>query len=194
MSITYLVREVQTDGTISLVETTSEKWHAIIKADAEAPASERRYFIRDVIPENEGIDCIIMETTFEDWRQWDNEQRKFRDNNNLRKSFDHVSIDALLDAEGMQNYQNRVLRDDGFEETTLSQVIVDEFYIALRNWREWAPDLLKYYLAGEKKSCTKVFAHACGVSEQVARKYKRQFEQFIKNYFEQVFRFESSVS
>ena len=53
-------------------------------------------------------------------------------------------------------------------------------------WKPWAADLLAYYLAGKKKSCTAAMAKKYGVSEQVIRKYKRQFEKFVKNFFEGV--------
>ena len=53
---------------------------------------------------------------------------------------------------------------------------------------------MEYYIAGEKTSCTKAIAMKYEVSEQTARKYKRQFEDFVKKYFSKVFRFWHSVS
>jgi len=53
----------------------------------------------------------------------------------------------------------------------------------LNNWNPWGIDLLEFYIAGQKNSCTKEIAVKYKVSEQTARKYKRQFEAFVKKYF-----------
>ena len=42
---------------------------------------------------------------------------------------------------------------------------------------------MEYYIAGKKASCTKAIAMKYKVSEQTARKYKRQFEAFVKKFF-----------
>ena len=44
--------------------------------------------------------------------------------------------------------------------------------------------MLEQYLAGRKRSCSADMAEKYGVSEQVIRKYKRQFEEFIRKFFE----------
>lgn len=72
------------------------------------------------------------------------------------------------------------------EAAVISEMIMDELEKQLFAWKPWAADLLAYYLAGKKKSCTAAMAKKYGVSEQVIRKYKRQFEKFVKNFFEGV--------
>ena len=64
----------------------------------------------------------------------------------------------------------------------LDAVLIDELKIRLTAWKPWAAELLAHYLAGRKKSCTAVMAEKYGVSEQVIRKYKRQFEAFVKKF------------
>ena len=58
MRTTYLLQEKQLDGSTCLVETTAENWHAIVQACAKLPTDQRRYFIRDVIPDDKGVDCM----------------------------------------------------------------------------------------------------------------------------------------
>ena len=53
----------------------------------------------------------------------------------------------------------------------------------LKAWRPWALDLLAAYVSGNSKACTKKLAAKYHVSEQVIRKYKRQFKKFIKKFF-----------
>ena len=81
MKTTYLLREVQKDGSVQLVETTSDNWHAIVKADSVRPRCERRFFIYDIIPDEGGLDCMVIETTWDEWKDWDNKQRAVRRSN-----------------------------------------------------------------------------------------------------------------
>lgn len=68
------------------------------------------------------------------------------------------------------------------ENSVVDEILMDELKQALAVWKPWAPDLLEHYLAGRKRSCTAEMAEKYGVSEQVIRKYKRQFERFIKDF------------
>ena len=61
---------------------------------------------------------------------------------------------------------------EDMEAAVISEMIMDELKKQLFAWKPWAADLLAQYLAGKY-----------GVSEQVIRKYKRQFEIFVKNFF-----------
>lgn len=183
MKTTYLLREIQPDGSIQLVETSSENWHAIVKADAKLPRRERRFFIYDVIAESNGLDCLVIEVTWEVWREWDNEQRRTRRNNLLKKQYEHLSVDALCDDESDHSLKSKILKGEEFEMKALGTVALEELRLALSSWKSWGPTLLDYYIAGENKSCTNEFASNYGVSEQVARKYKRQFEKFVKDFF-----------
>ena len=183
MKTTYLLREVQSDGSVYMVETTSEVWHSIVKADARLPQSQRRWFICDIIQDGRGLDCMVIETTFEEWRIWDNEQRQVRRNNLLKKQYEHLSADALEDDEREHSLLNEIMREEGFETETLGYLALEELRKALLFWRPWGTMLLDYYIAGKRRTCTQELARTCNVSEQVARKYKRQFEKFVIDFF-----------
>ena len=53
----------------------------------------------------------------------------------------------------------------------------------LEDWRPWGVFLLELYLAGEHRSCVPMLVRRYKVSPQTARKYKRQFENFLKKFF-----------
>lgn len=183
MKTTYLLREVQRDGSVQLVETTSEVWHAIVKADALLPQSERHWFIYDTIPENGGLDCIVIETTLEMWREWNNNQRKVRRSNERKREISFLSLDCLIEDSERDPFQEHVLLDESFERDTISRHSIDGLRDALKAWNPWGVELMEYYISGKKASCTKAIAMKYEVSEQTVRKYKRQFEAFVKKYF-----------
>ena len=76
------------------------------------------------------------------------------------------------------------IRDRNMEAAVIDDILMDELKKQLSNWKPWAADMLEQYLAGRKRSCSADMAEKYGVSEQVIRKYKRQFEEFIRKFFE----------
>ena len=68
------------------------------------------------------------------------------------------------------------------ESMVCDSVLMEELKEALAAWRPWATDLLELYLNGQKRACTEVLSRKYGVSPQVIRKYKRQFEEFVKKF------------
>ena len=189
MKTTYLLREEQPDGSVCMVETTSEVWHAIVKEDASRPRCERRFFIYDIIPDEGGLDCMVIETSWDEWKEWDNKQRAVRRSNERKREISFMSLDCLIEDGDRDQFYERMLIDDIFETEVISNRSIDGLRAALRKWNPWGVELMEYYIAGEKKSCTKAIAMKYEVSEQTARKYKRQFEDFVKKYFSKVFRF-----
>ena len=183
MKTTYLLREVQKDGSVQLVETTSDNWHAIVKADSVRPRCERRFFIYDIIPDEGGLDCMVIETTWDEWKDWDNKQRAVRRSNERKREISFLSLDCLIEDGDRDQFQERMLIDDRFELETISKRSIEGLRAALRNWNLWGVELMEYYIAGKKASCTKAIAMKYKVSEQTARKYKRQFEAFVKKFF-----------
>lgn len=98
MKTTYLLREVQQDGSICLVETTSETWHSIVKEEAQLPQSQRRCFICDTIADGRDLDCMVMETTFEEWQAYCMSRNCLPS----RKSRWEASLMALVDSRWQQ--------------------------------------------------------------------------------------------
>ena len=79
-----------------------------------------------------------------------------------------------------------MLTEDNEEERILERLRMEELQRALADWRIWGPYLLKLYLMGKKRNCIPALVRKYKVSPQTARKYKRQFENFLKKFFEGV--------
>lgn len=67
MKITYLVNDIQADGTYSLIQTTAEHWREITEHNKLLPKAKRRYFVLDTIKDVDGYDCMIVEVPYEDY-------------------------------------------------------------------------------------------------------------------------------
>ena len=50
-------------------------------------------------------------------------------------------------------------------------------------WKTWGEVMLDVYLEYGRKHGTGILSQKLGVSPQTVRKYKRQFNEFIINYF-----------
>ena len=58
---TYLVNKRQSDGTVRLSVADHAEWLAVVKANRELPAEQRRYFIVDYIKDGTDLDCMVTE-------------------------------------------------------------------------------------------------------------------------------------
>ena len=75
-----------------------------------------------------------------------------------------------------------IMGDCGTEAAYFSENLLNDLRAAAAAWKSWAPELLELYLSGQRRACTPWLANKCGVSEQMARRYKRDFEEFIKEF------------
>lgn len=125
---------------------------------------------------------MFIETTKETWQEWDREQRRIRDNLQHRKQYEHIPVESML------TMQDDILANAGLEsediaDSAVSRLTCAQLRQSVAEWHKWAPMLMDYYMDGKKTSCTAEVARRCGVSEQVARKYKRQFEKFVGTFY-----------
>ncbi len=207
MKKTYLIKKKQTDGSVQLTIVSYQEWRAVVDANKGLPEALQRHFIREYIFDRDVEDCIYIEASFEQYRKWRNEHmradRKRRRNrksqqpqekghnqvqgNGMNNKPRILSLDAPV-AGGNQTISLGCAIPDTWqmEEAVCSQAVVDTLRSALSAWQPWANELLDYYLRGEQRSCTNVLAEKYGVSPQMVRKYKKQFEDFIKKFFDPV--------
>ena len=75
--------------------------------------------------------------------------------------------------------------EDGvdWENAIIDNIRMKELRVKLATWREWANELLDYYLVGEKTAATRILSEKYGVSEKTIRLRKRLLEEFIRDYF-----------
>lgn len=181
MKTTYLVFENGIGSALRVA--TKEEWNRIMAENRGLPREQRRFFIQDCIEDCGCMDCMYIETTREEYDKWHAEnQRKYRH----RMSCGEVEI-LSLDV-STQTQDNSCLVDvleDGvnWEEVIIDGIRLRELRIRLAAWRDWANELLDYYLAGEQMSATKILAAKYGLSEQLIRRRKRDLETFVKKYF-----------
>lgn len=183
MKTTYLINQVQPDGSTRLSAVSADEWRSAIRENEGLPPERQRYFIRDYIADKNDMDCMVIEVSASEYIQWDKDRSAARRNREAGKNFRVSSLDAPF--AGMDRTMARLeqLPDQTqLESMVCDSVLMEELKEALAAWRPWATDLLELYLNGQKRACTEVLSRKYGVSPQVIRKYKRQFEEFVKNF------------
>ena len=183
MKTRYLVREQQPDGTYQLVEISSEKWHAIVKDQEGLPMEQQRFFIEDVIYDENGRDCIKIETTLEEWRKWDNNRKKKGREFDHQRKFIHLSLDYVIDTETGATMMTHSIEGCVSEEQAFKECYFEELQRALAAWRPWAVRMLRFYMEGDAKHANKEMMAEFHVTERMVRYYKAEFETFMKDYF-----------
>ena len=182
MKNTFLMNKIHEDGGAALCVVTAEEWLDAVKENRSLPPEQRRYFISDCIEEGDTIDRMIIEVPYSEYRRWNSRHTVSERSRRAKKEFLHLSLDAAVPGSPTLALSDCLADSGSMETAVLDAVLIDELKIRLTAWKPWAAELLAHYLAGRKKSCTAVMAEKYGVSEQVIRKYKRQFEAFVKKF------------
>lgn len=177
-----LMNKIHEDGGAALCVVTAEEWLDAVKENRSLPPEQRRYFISDCIEEGDTIDRMIIEVPYSEYRRWNSRHTVSERSRRAKKEFLHLSLDAAVPGSPTLALSDCLADSGSMETAVLDAVLIDELKIRLTAWKPWAAELLAHYLAGRKKSCTAVMAEKYGVSEQVIRKYKRQFEAFVKKF------------
>lgn len=187
MKITYLINQVRPDGSTCLSTATAAEWQSAVRANKNLPPEQQRYFIRDYIADGDGMDCMVIEVSADEYSQWDKDRSAARRNREAGKVFRVFSLDAPPAGTDVAATRLEQLPDQTqLESAVCDSVLMEELKTALTAWKPWAADLLALYLRGQKRACTEILSQKYGVSPQVIRKYKRQFEEFVKRFLEGV--------
>ena len=75
---------------------------------------------------------------------------------------------------------------DGFD---LEKAVMDDMSMnllrkELSSWKDWAITMLDLYLTGKKKEATYIVSDMFDVSIRTVQRWKEMFEEFVKNFFE----------
>lgn len=193
MKTTYLINKTQPDDTVRLSVATFEEWLAIVKANKSLPSSQQRYFVIDCIADNLDIDRIVIESSAEEYREWNKNRMASTRNRILGKKYQVLSLDSPVCVKNTMLDLKEVLKSGELvEEQVCFHMLELQLREALASWKPWATDMLDCYLRGERRSCTDILSKKYEVSPQVIRKYKRQFEIFVKDFLT-VFRFSGDL-
>ena len=165
MKVTYLVQKRQEDGTTRLETVSHNEWVGLIREKSGLPKAQRRFFIKECIQENGEIDCMYIEVPYEVYKQWNCEHME-----DLVRS---TGIELQTAANDLSSHQ---------EDYILDKVLISQLYDAVSKWKPWGADMLTLYLEQKQKKAAQIISRKYHVSMQSVRKYKRQFEKFIKNF------------
>lgn len=183
MKRTFLVRSNPMDQKSKLVEVSGAEWYAITQKSNELLDEQKRYFIKDIIPDGDDLDVMQIEVSKKEYTAWRTQEKAKERNGQLVPEFEILSLDAEVeDAEVTSRHE--CVGDDRVcvEETAIDTILLTELRLALRRWKPWAEEMLQFYLNGEKRSCTGFIATKYQVSHQRVREYKRSFESFTKKF------------
>ena len=181
----YLVRSNREENTLIMV--SGKEWYQIVTENKKLPEDQHRYFIRDVIIDNENSDRLIIEGSKEEYKAWRHDEQVARRNREYAQKYDFLPFDAPL--EKIQDlFLSETLSDSmSAEDTFFANHVMEEILSSLDKWKPWATNLLQLYLKGERRSSTKWLAKHCEVSEQTARRYKREFERVLRELLHEIF-------
>ena len=98
--------------------------------------------------------------------------------------FEHLSLDAEVDSSEVSSLHECVAPTEKTDQPFLDKRLLPDLEKVLSAWKPWANELLHLYIEGKRRSSTAWLANYCGVSEQMARRYKKEFEVFVKKFFE----------
>ncbi|OUN99650.1 hypothetical protein B5F98_00260 [Pseudoflavonifractor sp. An44] len=176
MKTTYLVFDKETGN---LRVAGRSEWNRIMEENRRLPRDKRRFFIEDRIDAGKELDCMYIETTREDYDLWHAENQRNYRRRQAEKDVKFVSLE--YDAQGDEQGSLSGKLSDGidWEMVAIEKMDMEALIRALKEWRSWGVDILNYYLAGQKRSCTRQISQRYGVSEQTVRTWKREFETFV---------------
>ena len=184
MKITYLAYTKQPDKSTRLSVVSYDEWKQVVQKNRMLPAEKRRYFITDCFHDAGTLDCMVIETSYEEYRQWNRERMAAKRNRNLGQKICILSLNTYLkDSQNCITLEDILQADDHTEKKMIDKVQMEALQKELEDWRPWGVFLLELYLAGEHRSCVPMLVRRYKVSPQTARKYKRQFENFLKKFF-----------
>ena len=186
MKNTYLLQKLREDGTSELVEATAAEWKKAITMNRHLPSEMRKHFIVDCIEDGNDIDRMVIEVSYEKFKEWNSKHTISERNRKLEKEFSFISLSKEIYSEDGCSLLDYLASEDNPEKKVIDALMKNELCSQLSAWRPWAMDVLNLYLNDDKSKCTSFLAEKYKVSEQTARKYKRQFEEFIKKFTEGV--------
>lgn len=95
MKITYLAYTKQPDKSTRLSVVSYDEWKQVVQKNRMLPAEKRRYFITDCFHDAGTLDCMVIETSYEEYRQWNRERMAAKRNRNLGQKICILSLNVI---------------------------------------------------------------------------------------------------
>ncbi len=181
MKTTYLVYK-QVDGVRQLTTATQEEWDAIMKGNRGLPMEQRRLFTKDCFEDGDELDCMYIETTAAEYREWNSKNTVHQQKRKIGTFHLHLSLDAGITDTDVESLHECVPSDFDLERLAMDTVLMGELKQALKAWKPWAEELLELYLAGAKRSCTNNLCKKYQLTDRAVQKRKVAFEKFVLDF------------
>ena len=181
MKTTYLIYK-QVDGVQQLVVATQEEWDAIMKGNRGLPIEQRRCFIKDCFTDGDELDCMFIEMTAAEYREWNSKNTVHQRKRKIGVLHSHLSLDAGITDTDVESLHECVPSDFDLERLAMDTVLMGELKQALKAWKPWAEELLELYLAGAKRSCTNNLCKKYQLTDRAVQKRKVAFEKFVLDF------------
>ena len=141
MKTTYLIYK-QVDGIRQLVVATQVEWDAIMKENRGLPMEKRRCFMIDCIKDEGELDCMYIEMSTAEYREWNSENTVANRKRKIGSLYPHVSLDTEASTTGTGTLHESVPSDFDLEELATDNILMEELKASLRKWEPWAEELL----------------------------------------------------
>lgn len=181
MKTTYLIYK-QINGLRQLAVASQQEWDVVLKENRQLPPAQRRRFMKDCIADGAELDCMYIEVSAEEHRQWNSKNTVCQRSRQAGKSFVVQSLDANDPDNEMEPLYRSIPSNFDLEQMMGDKVLFDQLRKALREWKPWGEELLDLYMAGKKRSCSLTFCEKYHIKERTARKCKESFEKFILDF------------
>lgn len=130
MKTTYLVYK-QVDDVRQLVVATQEEWDAILKENRQLPLEKRRCFMKDCLEDGNELDCIYVEVSTSEHRDWNNKNSVRQRKRKIGMLYTHLSLDAGVPDTDIESLHESVPCDFNLERLVMDQVLMGELKQAL---------------------------------------------------------------
>lgn len=185
MKTTYLVYKDANAEKKELVIATKEEWDGILAVNRTLPREQRRFFIESRIREGVTWDRMFIETSKAEYDKWHSQEEMRHRNHKAAEGYKILSLDygCSFDEAGLEEI---VASDIDLEEEIASDMFMADLRVALTEWKDWANELLDYYLAGKRVESTRILSKKYGVSATTIQKRKKQLDKFVKEYLKKM--------
>ena len=183
MKMTYLIYRKIIDVPQLDIATQAE-WDAIMKENRGLPVEKRRCFMMDCIKDEGELDCMYIEVSPAEYREWNSKNTVAERKRKIGSSYPHVSLDADASEPGSGSLHESVPSNFDLESIATDNVLMEELRQALQVWKPWAEELLDLYMSGAKRTCTEKLCNKYDLTDRAVRKRKKAFEEFVLCFLE----------
>lgn len=182
MKTTYLVYKETNAGKKELVVATREEWNSILATNRTLPREHRRFFIESKIREGNSWDRMFIEASKEEYDKWHSQEEMRLRNVKAEEGYKILSLDYGCSFDDDVEFADTIVDSTNLEEEVASDMFMRDLRAALAAWRDWANELLDYYLAGKRVEATKIMSKKYGLSEKTVQRYKNRLDEFVKTF------------